>query len=77
MYTDKNLTDSPTPDDQDRLKAEKEGVVAAEAVAAVVSTVYNKVLLDVNKEGDWEGEGAVGLDALELAGVKRKLREMQ
>lgn len=66
--TGKDLTDLPTMDEQDALKAEEDEVVAANPAPAAVPTVINEALLDVNKDGYWYLEDAVGLDKVERAG---------
>lgn len=56
---------------------EGEEVVAAEQVVAAVPAVDSSEFFDVNEDGDWELEGAVGLDEVEHVWVKSKLYELQ
>lgn len=75
--TNKDLTHLPTMNDQDALMAEDEKIVAVEPAAAAVPSVDDDVRLAVHEDDDREGEGAVGLDDVELVEVKRELCKLQ
>lgn len=72
-----DLTDCPMLDKQIALLAMKANVVAARPALAAVPAVDNDTLLDVNEDDDWELKGAVGLDTVDRAGLKRKMQELQ
>lgn len=74
--TGNELTDLPTLNKQDALTVEEDELVAVEPVVAVVAIVNIDVLLDVNENEDCGRKGAVGLDELEPARLKHKLRKM-
>lgn len=57
--------------------AKEKEVDAVELVVAAVPTVDDDALLGGNKDDDSKLKLAVGLDKVELAGVKRILRELQ
>lgn len=64
-------------DEKDALIAKEKEVVAVKPVVAAVPAVDKDALLVVDKDDDRRLESAVGLDEVELVGVKRKLRELQ
>lgn len=57
--------------------AEEEKIVAAEPAAAALSTIYVVALLFLNEDDYWDLNVAVGLDEVEISGLKRYLRELQ